>query len=251
MPHINTPEYMKAWRKKRKELHLCEKCGKQDDYTLAGRCRCKACSEKANARRKAKWWSDPEYRAKHNKEKMDTYAWMKQHHYCRECKKVDAYTLAGRHLCAECSAKKAERDREKMRGNEKRRAYERRRKERMKRAGVCPNCGRTLPAKGYPYVTCERCRAKDRERRRRRREASGAVSRAMYKELGLCVTCGRPRIKDKLGCDGQEILLCERCYANALKWAEAGSKAFEEKYGFTYRSWATGNEFRAMKARKR
>jgi len=72
----------------------------------------------------------------------------------------------------------------------------------------------------------------------------------MFKELSLCVICGRPRIKDKLGYDGKKILLCERCYANSLKWAAAGRKAFEEKYGMTYRSWATGNEFRLMKSRK-
>ena len=72
----------------------------------------------------------------------------------------------------------------------------------------------------------------------------------MYKELGLCVSCGRPRIKDKVGYDGKEILLCERCYANSLKWAAAGRKAFEDKHGVSYRSWATGNEFRLMKTRR-
>ena len=72
----------------------------------------------------------------------------------------------------------------------------------------------------------------------------------MFKELGLCVTCGRPRVKNKVGWDGREIMLCERCYANSLKWAEAGRNAFVEKHGISYRSWAVGNEFRMIGARR-
>ena len=253
MAHFDQIEYNRAYRKRRKELHLCEKCGKQDAYTLAGRCRCRACSDRDNARRRAKRSEDQELRARDIRDKKENYSWMKRHHYCVSCKAVDAYTLAGRPLCARCAAKKAADEREKKaRTNlrERRQRNQRRRKERWKEAGRCASCGKPLPSKAYPYLTCERCRAKDRERRRLKREKAGGVSRSEYKELGLCVTCGRPRVKDKTGWDGKEILLCERCYANALKWAEAGRKAFEEKHGMTYRSWATGNEFNSMKARR-
>ncbi len=236
-------EYNRGYRKRRKELHLCEKCGRQDAYTLAGRWHCKECRDKANAQRRLKRLA-PERRAKDNAEKRDNYAWMKKHHYCYRCKKVDAYTLAGHAYCADCSTGREKKDQERRRANAKRR------RERRKAEGVCSICGRPLPGTAYPYLTCERCRGKDRERRRRKREADGAVSRAMYKELGLCVNCGRPRIKGRTGYDGKEIMLCERCYANALKWAEAGRRAFEEKHGMTYRSWATGNEFRFMKKKR-
>lgn len=248
MTYRGNPEerrkYQRSYASRRKALHLCAKCGKQDADTLAGRSRCKACSEKANARRRLRRERDPAYRERDNRDKRDTYAWMKKHHYCHSCKKVDAYTMAGHALCAECSVGKAREDLERRRANAKRR------RERRKAEGVCSICGRPLPGTAYPYLTCERCRAKDRERRRRKREADGAVSRAMYKELGLCVNCGRPRIKGRTGYDGKEIMLCERCYANALKWAEAGRRAFEEKHGMTYRSWATGNEFRFMKKKR-
>lgn len=33
---------------------------------------------------------------------------LKKHHICRDCKKQDAYTLAGRTYCAECAQKQAE-----------------------------------------------------------------------------------------------------------------------------------------------
>ena len=253
MPHINTPEYMKAWRQKRKELHLCEKCGKQDEQTLAGRCCCKACSEKANARRRELRNGNPERRARDLQDKKETYKWMKRNHYCVTCKTVDAFTLAGRFECADCAEKRraAEAEkRERTNLRERHRNNSQNFRDRRKENGLCTACGKPLPTKCYPYYTCERCRAKDRERRRLKREASGAVARSEYKELGLCVKCGRSRVQDKVGWDGREIFLCERCYADALKWAAAGRKAFEEKHGITYRSWATGNEFRLMGKRR-
>ena len=250
MPHVNTPEYMKAWRQKRKELHLCEKCGKQDADTLAGRCRCKACSDRANERRRNKWHGDSAHRAENLRQRKDDYAWMKRHHYCISCKKVDAYTMAGHAMCADCAAERTAEEKLREGRLEKRRKNQKKRVQRRKESGLCTNCGKPLPKRGYPYLTCERCRAKDRDRRRRKREATGALSQAMYKELGLCVTCGRPRVKNKVGWDGREIMLCERCYANSQKWAAAGRNAFVEKHGMSYRSWAVGNEFRMIGARR-
>ena len=46
--------------------------------------------------------TESEYRAK-----------LKAHHICRDCKKTDAYTLAGRTYCADCAKKMANRKREK------------------------------------------------------------------------------------------------------------------------------------------
>ena len=253
MPHVNTPEYMKAWRQKRKELHLCEKCGKQDADTLAGRCRCKACSDKANAQRRKTWRENQARRKEQLRNKKADYYWKKRHHYCIICNNVDALTLAGHAYCDECAEKNREIDRQKKEQTDRRernRKNKKRSTARRKESGLCTSCGKPLPSREYPYYTCERCRARDRERKRLKREAAGIPSRSMFKELGLCVTCGRPRVKNKVGWDGREIMLCERCYANSLKWAAAGRNAFVEKHGMSYRSWAVGNEFRIIGARR-
>ena len=43
---MNTPEYNKRFRDKRKEQHRCTQCGEQDERTLAGLRCCKFCSKK-------------------------------------------------------------------------------------------------------------------------------------------------------------------------------------------------------------
>ena len=40
------------------------------------------------------------------------YAMLKSHHLCTRCKTQDAYTLAGRAVCADCAEKMAEKARE-------------------------------------------------------------------------------------------------------------------------------------------
>ena len=48
MVNIRYPysEYCKAYRARCKREHICQRCGKQDERTLAGRAVCAACNEK-------------------------------------------------------------------------------------------------------------------------------------------------------------------------------------------------------------
>jgi hypothetical protein len=48
-----------------------------------------------------------EDRRTYHREYMREYRkWLSNHHFCAECKKQDAYTLAGRYRCFECTEKR-------------------------------------------------------------------------------------------------------------------------------------------------
>ena len=103
--------------------------------------------------------TESEYRAK-----------LKAHHICRECKKTDAYTLAGRTYCADCAKKMANRKREKR--TESREEYNAKRAEYRKKLieeKRCSRCGKKL-SYGWKRKLCIECltyfRRKAEERRR-------------------------------------------------------------------------------------
>ena len=50
----------------------------------------------------------PERRAYQREYMRDTRQWLKGLHRCTECKGQDAFTIAGHSLCADCTEKKAE-----------------------------------------------------------------------------------------------------------------------------------------------
>lgn len=129
---------------------------------------------------------------------------LKKAHLCRECKKQDAFTLAGHTLCAECRARNTEL-RAKTRKNNpqherdiaKKRYYER------KKQGICANCGKRKPEKDRSL--CKVCITK--ANKKRALEAYAKRCEAEYKKL--CAICkSSPRIKEKR--------VCENCYKKLI-----------------------------------
>lgn len=131
---------------------------------------------------------------------------LKKHHLCRECKQQDAYTLAGRSLCAECAEKERERasayraipeNRKKMHAAAKA-------KKAMRRMNAkCSTCGR--PLENGKYKTCAYCRAKQRKFNVRRLRRAGVQSRTE----GICWQCNKEPVMD-----GHK--LCASCYAKKV-----------------------------------
>ena len=76
-----TAENNKRFRDKRKSLHKCVTCGKQDERTLAGQALCSKCTEKQR-----------QYKQK-----------LKEQHRCTQCGEQDERTLAGKTRCEFCS----------------------------------------------------------------------------------------------------------------------------------------------------
>lgn len=147
---MSSPYYLK-----RKEQHLCARCGKQDERTLSGRTYCEACAQ-----------LDREQYGGHRR---DIYQQRKEQHRCINCGEQDERTLAGKTQCMKCSERTVERHRELC----KSRTAEAR----------CARCGgqdeRTLSGKEF----CEKCAA-DR--------SVHAVRRSMKAvEDGRCCSCGK------------------------------------------------------------
>ena len=78
-----TAENNKRFRDKRKSLHKCVTCGKQDERTLAGQALCSKCAEKQR-----------QYKQK-----------LKEQHRCTQCGEQDERTLAGLCFCNFCTKK--------------------------------------------------------------------------------------------------------------------------------------------------
>lgn len=110
-------------------------------------------------------WSNRDERLKYNREYAKT---LKRLHLCQRCKKKDAYTMAGRSCCAECSAKNAKRVYSQTYSTPEQIA-----KTKAKRKEVylkhlngheCTRCGKSLPA-GYYFTRCEKCKSEEKMRR--------------------------------------------------------------------------------------
>lgn len=109
-------------------------------------------------------------------------------HRCVKCTKQDAFTINGRHYCAECVDKANERSRrwrqnpanmQKVRDAQNKRVAERR------AAGLCIQCGK--PARGRAY--CKRHYVRDAEKDRQERIANGAnLPRG---DNGICWQCNK------------------------------------------------------------
>ncbi len=161
---------------------------------------------------------------------------------CVECAKEDAYTMAGRRLCAECAEKqrkraKEHRERHKDEVQDRQKALRESRIERHE----CTECGKVLGS-GYRYKTCEFCRAKRREYRLRSRRAAGVLSKDAYRELGLCVRCGAPRMEGFTAWGGEPIKLCEKCYRDTCASGVIGREAAERKLGTTWGNYQYEHE---------
>jgi hypothetical protein len=142
---------------------------------------------------------------------------LKKAHLCRECRKQDAFTLAGHTLCAECRARNTELRAKKRKNNPqhereiaKKRYYERKAK------GLCPNCGKRKAEEGKSW--CRVCVAK--ANKKRALEAYAKMCEAEHK--GLCCKCKKkPRLKEKK--------LCKDCYDKVVKNARKATEVSKIK----------------------
>lgn len=169
--------------------------------------------------------------ALYRRESRDFFRGMER---CTECGAKDAFTLNGRWRCAECAEKANEYNRDYYKRNAdgilgNRKALRSYRRENH----LCTACGKTL-AEAYPYSTCEVCRAVNRRKGNKSRREKGIVPRSQWRELGLCMRCGAPRMKGWLSWEHKEIELCEKCYQESVDGLCKGRAIYAEKKGTSY-----------------
>ena len=122
---------------------------------------------------------------------------------CPRCGREDAFTMAGRSLCAECAAKARKNKADQYAVEEKKiRMYAQHCEGQKKRRdiGICPTCGRPATP---GYSTCEYCRAKHRNYMRNYRNS---FTRGQY---GICWQCNKEK-----ALPGKRV--CQSCYDKKL-----------------------------------
>lgn len=179
-------------------------------------------------------YKDPNVKREKQREYMRLYrATRKEFHLCERCKGQDAFTLAGRKLCADCRDRENDYKREyyaKISLDRNKKVQEKRDERRERHC--CTTCGKELP-ESYTYLTCEQCRASSRTKKERARIWDGKMDRETMRELGLCVRCGAPRMEGEKAFGG-EIMLCESCYRKSCESLKIARAAYEAKYGHTW-----------------
>lgn len=139
------------------------------------------------------------------------YHYYKSMQRCVRCRKMDAYTMAGRSMCAVCAEKDRERKAEKYRNDAEFRARKRERDRNSyfaaRAAGVCANCRRRPPKEGSPY--CWECFAKRAAWNREHKEWRDGENYPRGAN-GFCHLCNK-----KPSMDGKR--LCEECYGKAVE----------------------------------
>lgn len=136
---------------------------------------------------------------------------LKKHHICRDCKKQDAYTLAGRTYCAECAQKQAEAKRNEYardRGKKNRIACQKW-KQKNEEEHKCSYCGKQLPD-DCKYKTCNYCRIKMRRYNKEYRRKKGSISWEMRMSSDYCFQCAKNK-----PLEGKR--LCKECYEKKLE----------------------------------
>lgn len=166
--------------------------------------------------------------------RRETRAFMHGLERCTECGAKDAYTLNGRWLCADCEEKHLDYNRNYY-GRKAANIADRRKALRSYRREhhLCTACGKPLDD-AYPYKICEVCRAAYRRKGDKRRRAQGVIPRSQWRELGLCMRCGAPRMQGWLAWEHREIELCEKCYQESVDGLEKGRAVYAESKGTSY-----------------
>ena len=168
---------------------------------------------------------------------IDPYEYHKMHHRCTTCLKVDAYTLAGRVLCAECSEKNNERMRQSYkRDPSKKLQAQRERYAKLRDAGICLQCGKNPVLDAPMHSRCGSCRAKNARRRTQYKKTDTA------NQCGLCYRCFK-----KL--DDPDARICRSCAEQLADAAAKGRKtiAQSEPNGFRKsieKQWEDGRKKR-------
>lgn len=116
------------------------------------------------------------------------YAMLKSHHLCTRCKTQDAYTLAGRAVCADCAEKMAEKARERRKTNKRYLELAKQRKRERIENGFCPICGKPSDPAG-DYKMCAVCRAKYAKQDEKYRDKVKPDRVRRNAEIGVCMKC--------------------------------------------------------------
>lgn len=159
---------------------------------------------------------------------MSWYEYQKMQHRCTACAQKDAYTMAGRALCADCSARNNERMRVSYKKDpSKKREAQRERCDRLRADGICIQCG-SRPVEDTLHSRCRICRSLNF---RRWRKKSRKNSRDTANQCGLCYKCFKPLE------DGEEKM-CRECRDKVLKFSKTGRESQGDKIGSEWRkSW--------------
>lgn len=141
---------------------------------------------------------------------------------CTICGREDAYTMAGRALCAICAQKANEWKKNRKKRPECREAERKAGKERyakMIAENICPKCGKKKPGDGYSL--CELCRIKQRNRKKEKRNREGQRTLEMALSGETCFFCKSPDVVP-----GKK--LCQACIDKRVAYLH-GEKQDERK----------------------
>lgn len=142
----------------------------------------------------------------------------RKNHFCVWCLKQNAYTLNGRPLCFDCSAKMAKYKRDKWystkEATEERKAYRKQLRQKHIDNHECSVCGKKLPD-GWIYKQCSRCKAHNAIRQR-------TENTFMRGHNGLCWLCNKEKC-----IDGKK--LCQKCYDRQLIRQAKATEAAKNK----------------------
>lgn len=134
--------------------------------------------------------------------------WLHSQGVCANCLKVDAYTMNGRWLCAECAEINAEKQRERRDKNgDKVNEAQRERHKRLLADGKCRDCGK--PAyNGTSFCYVHLCRHRRYGQKYRERNRA-------YREEGRCLWCENNAVEGYKFCEEhlqrkREIILKNR-----------------------------------------
>lgn len=132
-----------------------------------------------------------------------TKQYLKYQHKCVHCWKMDAYTLNGHSLCADCIEKEAGYKRKaRLKNPYKYRDEQKAIRDKRRKEGKCTRCGRELPHE-YSFKTCPVCRI---ETRNRLRNIRADTDKNIRGQNGVCWTCNKNPVMD-----GKKM--CEDCYS--------------------------------------
>lgn len=132
------------------------------------------------------------------------YAMLKSHHLCTRCKTQDAYTLAGRAVCADCAEKMAEKARERRKTNKRYLEIAKQRKRERIENGLCPICGKPSDPAGE-YKMCAVCRAKYAKQDAKYRDKVKPDRLRRNTDIGVCRKCCKDAVMP-----GRKV--CMTCY---------------------------------------
>lgn len=148
-----------------------------------------------------------------------TREYLKHQCKCKYCRKIDAYTLNGHTLCADCLEKEAKSARKRRSRNPyKYRDAQKKIRDERRGEGKCTRCGIVLPDL-YSFVTCPTCRM---ETRNRLRNIRADTDKNIRGQNGICYQCNK-----NVAIEGKK--LCEDCYFMKMMYLEKAMEANRRK----------------------